>query len=203
MKFRYYILFALAVFMLVISSRAKGGDISDLSREYKIKAAFLYNFIQFVDWPDEKIAGQNDPIILGIIGKDPFGDSFEPIKNKQIKGRDSLVNRFESMEKLKESDDKGKSAIESLKKCHLLFICSSEKEHLKDIIKLVDGHGVLTVGETSTMLKSGGVINFLVEENKVRFEINLSSAKQEKLKIRSQLLRLATRVIEDNNSQEK
>ena len=191
----------MSVVVQTMPVHAQEADNSDLSREYKIKAAFLYNFIQFVDWPEGKTTGQNDPIILGIIGEDPFGDSFEPIKNKQTKGRKSFINRFEGIEKLKKSDDKGKSKIDSLRKCHLLFICSSEKDHLTDIIKLVDEHGVLTVGETSTMLKSGGVINFLVDENKVRFEINLSAAKQEKLKIRSQLLRLATRVIDDDSEE--
>jgi hypothetical protein len=184
----------------VVPVFAQSGDNSDLRREYKIKAAFLYNFIQFVDWPKEKTPEQDDPIILGIIGEDPFGDSFEPIENKPIKGRKSLISRFEGIEKLKKSSDKGKSKIDSLKKCHLLFICSSEKDHLKEIINLVNGNGVLTVGETPNMLKSGGIINFLVEENKVRFEINLTTAKQEKLKIRSQLLRLATEVIDENNS---
>lgn len=199
MRFGINILFALFVVLPVVPVRAQSGDNSDLSREYKIKAAFLYNFIQFVDWPEEKTSNQKEPIILGIIGKDPFGESFEPIDNKQIKGRKSLINRFESMDKLKASGDKEKFYIESMRKCHLLFICSSEKDHLTDILNIVSGHGVLTVGETPEMLKSGGVINFLVVENKVRFEINLAAAKQDKLKVRSQLLRLATRVLPGND----
>lgn len=199
MRFRFYILFVLFVTQQVMPVFAQGGDNSNQKREYKIKAAFLYNFIQFVDWPEEKKPNQDDPIILGIIGEDPFGDSFEPIESKQIKGGKSLIKRFEGIEKLKKSHDKGQSKIDSLRKCHLLFICSSEEDHLKEIINLVSGYGVLTVGESSNMLKSGGVINFLVEENKVRFEINLKTAKQEKLKIRSQLLRLATEVIDEKS----
>ena len=202
MRFRLYILFALSITLQVMSVQAEDNK-SDPIREYKIKAAFLYNFIQFVDWPKEKNSDQNDPIILGIIGEDPFGDSFEPIYNKKIKGRKSLINRFESLEKLKKSDGKGKFDIESLRKCHLLFICSSEEDNVKDIINLANGHGILTVGETSNMIKSGGIINFQVDENKVRFEINLSAAKQEKLKIRSQLLRLAVKVIDENNTVNK
>ncbi len=203
MIFRFYILFILFMAQQVVPVLAQSGDDSDLKREYKIKAAFLYNFIQFVDWPKEKTPNQDDPIILGIIGEDPFGNSFGPIEDKQIKGRKSLINRFEGIEKLKKSSDKGKSKIDSIRQCHLLFICSSEEDHLKEIINLVNGYGVLTVGETSNMLESGGVVNFLVEENKVRFEINLTAARDEKLTIRSQLLRLATKVIDEKNQTKK
>lgn len=180
--------------------RAQGGSDSELSREYKIKAAFLYNFIKFVDWPEEKDVDPNEPIVIGIIGKDPFGDAFKPITKRQIKGRKGLISRFEGIEKLKESNEADKPEIESLRKCHLLFICSSEKENLTEIINLVDKHSVLTVGETTNMLKAGGMINFMVEENKVHFEVNLTAAKQGNLKIRSQLLRLAKKVIEEQKS---
>jgi hypothetical protein len=203
MKYRFYILFVLFLAQQVGSVSAQSADNSDLKREYRIKAAFLYNFIQFVDWPEEKTPDQDDPIILGIIGEDPFGDSFEPIENKKIKGRKSLINRFEGIEKLKKSSDKGKSKIDSIRQCHLIFICSSEEGHLKEIINLVNGYGILTVGETSNMLESGGVVNFLVEKNKVRFEINLTAARDEKLTIRSQLLRLATKVIDEKNQTKK
>lgn len=199
---RFYILLILFITLQIMVVGAEGEDDSSLSREYKIKAAFLYNFIQFVDWPEDKNGDSNDPIIIGIIGKDPFGDAFKPITSKRIKGRKSLINRFESMEKLKKNGEQGNSELESLKKCHLLFICSSEKDNLTDIIKYVGGYGVLTVGEISNMLESGGMINFLVEENKVCFEINLVAARQNKLKIRSQLLRLAKKVVGEKESKE-
>jgi len=201
-SFRLYILLTLSVSLQVIPALAYD-DKSDLSREYQIKAAFLYNFMQFVDWPEEKVSDKNAPVILGIIGEDPFGDAFKPIKSKQIKGKKSLIKRFEGIEKLKESDDKGQSKIEFIRQCHLLFICSSEKENLEDIINLVSGYDVLTVGETSNMLESGGIVNFLVDENKVRFEINLTAARRENIKIRSQLLRLAKKVIDNNNLAKK
>ena len=87
-----------------------------------------------------------------------------------------------------------------MKKCHLLFICSSENDDLPDILNIVKNNNVLTVGETGDFLKTGGIINFLLEENKVRFEINLIAARDAKLTIRSQLLRLAQRVIDENGS---
>ncbi len=197
MQLRFYILLFLSVALHIMPCSAQDRSDSERNREYKIKAAFLYNFIKFVDWPEDKSADQNKPIIIGIIGKDPFGDAFEPMTKKQIKGRNGLIKRFEGIEKLKKSGKTDKSIVESLRRCHLIFICSSEKENLTDVINLVDKHGVLTVGETPGMLKSGGMINFVVEENKVRFEINLTTAKNNKLKIRSQLLRLAKKVVEE------
>lgn len=196
MRFKFYILLFLSIALQVIPVQAEDEDATKLNREYKIKAAFLYNFIKFVDWPEEKAADLNEPVIIGIIGKDPFKEAFQPITSKNTKGRKSLIHRFESVQKLSKSGQADKSELESLRKCHLLFICSSEKDNISEVLKLVKNHSVLTVGETSNMLKSGGIINFIVEENKVRFEINLAAAKQSNLKIRSQLLRLAKTVID-------
>jgi hypothetical protein len=179
---------------------AGGNADSTPSREYKLKAAFLYNFIVFVDWPKEKLADSNEPITIGIIGNDPFGSAFEPIKNEKIKERAIIIKRFESFEKLKSPTEKGNpesaQEIEALTKCHLLFVCSSEQKDLKEIINIVKDHGVLTVSETAGFLESGGIINWFVEGDKIRFEINNAAAKQAKLEIRSNLLRLAKRVIE-------
>ena len=193
---KFYILLFLFIALQVTPVGAQSKNDTELSREYKIKSAFIYNFTKFVDWPEEKIGDQNEPIMIGIIGKNPFGDAFKPITSKKIKGKESRIICFKDLEQLKTSSEASKSKIESLRKCHLLFICSSEKDHLTEILNLVNKHSVLTVGETSSMLKSGGMINFVLEENKIRFEINLIAAKQANLKIRSQLLRLATRVID-------
>jgi len=190
--------------MVAIAPKARADSPS--SQEYQVKAAFLYNFLQFVDWSEEKSADSNKPITIGIIGKDPFGNAFEPIKDKKVKGRSVIIKRFKSFEELKKSTGKDKPElgreIEALTKCHLLFICSSEQENLKEIINSVRDHNVLTVGETEGFLESGGIINCFVEENKIRFEINISAAERAKLEIRSQLLRLAKRIVEKDASQE-
>jgi hypothetical protein len=169
------------------------------SREYQIKAAFLYNFIKFVDWPKNKMPEPNEPIILGIIGKDPFGNTFELVKDKQIKGRKLLVKRFKSIVGLKRRGESGKRELywrmEALKKCHLLFVCSSEKEAFKDIVNALKNQPILTVGDSKDFFKADGIINFVMEKKKLRFEINMTCAKKAELKIRSQLLRLAKRVI--------
>jgi len=178
----------------------------DSIQEYQIKAAFLYNFLKFVDWPKEKMGDANEPITLGIIGKDPFGQAFEPVKDKDVKDKKVVVKRFKSIADLKKLGESGKDEldrqIEAVKKCHLLFVCSSEKEYLKDIVNAVKQRPVLTVGEMQGFLEAGGISNFLVEDNKVRFEVNLTAAEHAKLKIRSQLLRLAKRVIEEKDAPE-
>jgi len=182
--------------MVAIAPKARADSTS--SQEYQVKAAFLYNFIQFVDWPEEKSADSNEPITIGIIGKDPFGNAFEFIKDKKVKGgRGVIIKRFKSFEDLKKSTE-----IEALTKCHLLFICSSEQKNLKETIDFLKDHSVLTVADMQGFLESGGIVNFVIEENKVGFEINIAAAEHAKLKIRSQLLRLAKRIVEEDVAQE-
>ena len=197
---KVYILIILLL-LTAASNSAQSQDDSAQSREYKIKAAFLYNFIKFVDWPEERAVAEDETVMIGIIGKDPFRDAFEPVKNKKVKGNDTVIKYFQGFKELKKLEEGNSSEYENivaeLRKCHLLFICSSEKNNLVDILSLIKNHNILTVGETPGMLEVNGIINFLLEENKVRFEINLSNARESKLVIRSQLLRLAKNVIDD------
>ena len=167
----------------------------EANREYQIKAAFLYNFVKFTDWPGESAADSNEPntvdsnepITIGIIGEDPFGNAFEPVKNERIKGRKIVLKRFKGLEQSKQSNEQ----IEGVRKCHLLFVCRSQKEQLGEIIDLVKDRPVLTVADMGGFLESGGIINFILEEKKVRFEINLAAARHAGLRISSKLLRLA------------
>jgi len=172
------------------------------SREYQIKAAFLYNFLQFVDWPKEKIADANKPIIIGIIGDDPFGNVIEPLKDKPVEGRKIVIQRFKSFESLKkagENDAAGaKQNIKALGECHVLFICASENKNLREIVESVKNSGVLTVGEAEGFLDVGGIVNFVMADEKVGFEISIASAKHAGLEIRSKLLRLAKKVIQED-----
>ncbi len=194
MKTKGYILILTFSILCLLTLTPKVYSESASSREYQVKAAFLYSFINFIDWPKEKLKeDDNEPILIGIIGKDPFGNAFEPIKNKQVKSKKVAVQRFKGFDETKNSVDE----IEALGKCHLLYICPSEEENNSQIIEIVKKYSVLTVGDTQSFLDDGGIINFVMEENKVRFEINNSAAEQSKLNIRSKLLRLAKRVIPD------
>ncbi|MDD5134719.1 MAG: YfiR family protein [Phycisphaerae bacterium] len=196
MKIRIYILMVAMLVLLAGTGTQVQAD-SAASKEYQVKAAFLYNFIMFVEWPHGKITDGNEPLIIGIIGKDPFEGAFEPIKDKLINGRKVVIKRFEGLEKLRKSEAEMNRAIEEVRKSQLLFICRSEEKVIAQIVDLIKGANVLTIGDMPKFLESGGgIINFVMEEEKVRFEINGVAAEAAGLKIRSQLLRLAKRVIE-------
>jgi hypothetical protein len=198
------IVLALVLFMAAVAPKA-GAD-SAASLEYQVKAAFLYNFIKFVDWPKGKATDPNAPLTIGIIGQDPFEDAFGPLQEKETKDRKVIIQRFEGFVELEKSGKKKKDQphpkSQDIQKCHLLFICPSESERIADIIASVKDHSVLTVADTQGFLEAGGIINFIVEEKKVRFEINVTTAKRAKLQIRSQLLRLAKRVVEEKDAEE-
>ena len=177
------------------SKPSDGKSAQDL--EYKVKAAFLYNFIKFVNWPENTNPDSTKIMTFGIIGKNTFGNAFEPVNDKKTKGQEVVVKYFNSFSELQKSNDNMEKIAEELSKCQLLFICSSETDNLAKILNIVKNKNILTVGETKDFLKTGGIINFLLEDNKVRFEINLIAAKEAKLTIRSQLLRLAQKVIDE------
>jgi len=205
MKSRIYSLFALSVSLLFAAGSAECGQVSvsKSNREYRIKAAFLYNFIKFTDWPKQNAAESNDTFTIGIIGDDPFGNAFEPLKNKRVKDKKVIIKRFEDFKKLKKDADKADSAagrrLTSLKNCQLLFICSSEKDNIGQITAALETKPVLTVGETAGLLEAGGIIRFVTEDKKVGFEVDLNSARKAKLKIRSGLLRIAKKVVVKKN----
>jgi len=196
MRIKPYIL-SLTLFSLVLVAAPRVRADSEKSKEYQIKAAFLYNFINFVDWPKEKVEDNDNLITIGIIGKDPFKQAFEPLKNKQAKGKKVVIKRFISFKESTLSTDQ----VGAIRKCHSLFVCRSEKEQLEKIINLVKDYNVLIVGDMPDFLEPGGMINFVIEDKKVRFEINNAIAKQAKLNIRSKLLRLAKRVVEEDRAE--
>lgn len=202
MRIKIHILIVLSTAFSMALAVPKVYAESGSSREYQIKAAFLYNFLQFVDWPKAKIADANKPIIIGIIGDDPFGDTIDPLKDKPVEGRKIVIQRFKSFGALKkagETDAAGaKQNIKTLGECHVLFICSSENKNLKEIIESVKNSGVLTVGESGEFLDVGGIVNFVMADEKVGFEISIAAAKHAGLEIRSKLLRLAKKVIQED-----
>ncbi len=207
MKIKLHILMFLMLPLFTAPPAVRAESASE--REHKIKAAFVYNFIKFIDWPQEKTPDKNKPITIGVVGSDTFVKAFDPVKNKQVKGRRLAIKRFGDWDKLKESQKKNDSAwkekLEALKKCRVLFICSCESGKNKvpvEIIKALKGSGVLLVGEVPGFLEKGGVINFVTENKKVRFEVNSTSAKRNKLKIRSQLLKLAKRIYKEEPSED-
>jgi len=146
--------------------------------EYQVKAAFLYNFAKFVTWPPQSFQTSKDPIVICILGSNPFGGELEEaVQGKVVEGRKLLV--------LQISDAKQAAS------CHILFISSSERKRSRSILADLRSTGILTVGESEGFAGYGGVVNFKLEGNRVRLEVNIDAAEQEKLRISSKLLSLA------------
>ena len=142
------------------------------SREYEIKAAYLYNFIKYVDWPS-----YGDTISIGVLGNDPFGTALAPLNGKIVKGRRLVIKHLDS--------------VRDAQQCQIIFVSSSEKQRLQEIFESLRSARVLTVGETQGFADGGGIINFIEENNKIRFEINADAARRTGLNISSELLKLA------------
>ncbi len=169
-------------------SIAQASDSSD-SSEYLIKAGFIYNFAKFVEWPAAAFPQPDSPIVIGILGTDPFGNLIDRvIENKKIGARGLVVKRL-----------KWGTALKDLTECKILFVGASEKAHLDDLVQIVKNLPILTVGETPGFAERGGVIRFVLEDNRVRFEINVEAAHQADLTISSRLLTLA-RIIQQANA---
>lgn len=148
--------------------------------EYQIKAAFLYNFAKFVEWPPAVFSETNSPIVIGILGENPFGnDLVKTVRDKTLNNRPLVIKEFHS-------------PVEATN-CHILFISTSEKARLPQILEALREVSVLTVGETDRFTEAGGMINFVREGNKIRFQINEVAAKSAGLKVSSKLLSLAFR----------
>jgi YfiR/HmsC-like len=146
--------------------------------EYQVKAAFLYNFAKFVKWPDAAFAETNAPLVIGILGEDPFGANLElAIQGKNINGHPLSIRKLESSAEMKS--------------CQVIFVCRKPKHNLLATVAKLKNASVLTVSETDHFIEAGGMINFVVEDTKVRFEINDSAASHAGLTISSKLLSLA------------
>jgi len=183
------------------------------SREYQLKAAFLYNFMMFIDGHrfapesgDEEGPDPNKPIVIGIVGVDPFGKVFGPLKGRRIKDRLVVVKRFKGLDEF--TDPNGNVPLQhpqlnAIKACHVLFVCASERKHVQSHLNPIRELGILTVADMPGFLEAGGIVNFVIDKKKVRFEVNTAAAARAKLQIRSRLLRLAKRVVRYDPSQKQ
>jgi len=176
-------------------------------REYKVKVAFVYNFLKFIAGgrfgPAEETAGApadpNKTLVVGVLGKVPSQESFADLQGKLVKDKRIAIRYFKSLADCEDAEKKIPAQHPQSKdmgRCHVLFVCPSEKSFLPRLLPPLQRDGVLLVGDTPGFLEAGGVINLLIEEKKVRFEVNLAAAAREKLQIRSSLLRLAVRTVE-------
>jgi hypothetical protein len=150
--------------------------------EYEVKAAFLFNFVKFVEWPTNVFPSDNKSIVIGIVGDDPFGEAFTAIvKEQTAQGRKVEIQHYK--------------ANEDFNDCHLLFVTRSVAGQTEDILQRIRGRPILTVGENEDFLRQGGIIGFALVQKTVRFDINPKAAEQVGLKASSKLLAVARSIV--------
>jgi hypothetical protein len=148
------------------------------SKEHQVKAIFLFNFTQFVEWPPAAGADAQKPFVIGVLGDDPFGAYLDDaVRGERVNGRPLAVERFRR--------------LDEAKACQILFISRSETSKLVPNLEGLKGRGILTVSEITDFGRRGGMIEFVNEKGKIRLKINVEAAKAARLTISSKLLRPA------------
>jgi len=149
-----------------------------LTREYQVKAVFLFNFTQFVEWPPEAFATADTPFVIGVLGKDPFGPYLDAAVNKEyVQGHPLIVERY--------------ATLADIRRCHVLYVSLSSKQGFRQILDAVKSKPVLTVSDAEGFAKAGGMIQFYNDKSRIRLRINVGPVSDSKLIISSKLLRLA------------
>lgn len=169
---------AAAAALLLAAGLLHGGPALAAPTAQQVEAVFLFYFTQFVDWPPGAFAGRHSPIVIGVLGDDPFrGALDEAVAGEQVNGRPIVVRRVQRI-----ADAAG---------CHILYISASEAPRLPQILSALKGHGVLTVSSLDHFAQSGGMIRFVLADEHVRLRINARAARAAGLTLSSKLLRAA------------
>jgi hypothetical protein len=146
--------------------------------EYDVKAVFLFNFAQFTEWPPEAFASAESPIVIGVLGEDPFGSVLDQLVSEApVKGRRLMVRRYER--------------VEDLDVCHLLFVNVRNAARLRAVISALNRRATLTVGDVEPFLEQGGMIQFVTQDKRIKLRINLDVATAAGLTLSSKVLRPA------------
>ncbi len=165
-------------FLLIILSAGITSAQQIRSGEYNIKAAFVYNFTRFIEWPDSAFAEPRSPFVIGVIGADPFGSRLEAIMNGEtVKGRPIQIRRFNN---LSQSGN-----------CHIVFVSGKTQADVKKLCEQLRGKPILTVSDRKNFDEEGGIIMFATEDNRIKVIINSTAAKASTLNISSKLLKIA------------
>jgi hypothetical protein len=166
---------------IILGSLLLAGCVTQFSQpspENRDMAAYLFRFGQFVEWPAHIFPNSKSPMVIGILGGNPFGDELEQmVKNQNVNGRSIIVRRM--------------TPFSDLKQCQILFVNHSIKSRLPLIFNSLAGGHTLTVSDADGFLQAGGMIHFFVQEGKVRFEINRAAVEKAGLKMDSQMLIMA------------
>jgi hypothetical protein len=149
-----------------------------VTKDYQVKAVFLFNFAQFVEWPASAFADASSPIVIGVLGEDPFGTYLdETVRGEKVDNRPLEVQRYRR--------------VDEIKACHILFISRSEASQLEQILVSLKDRSLLVVGDGDDFARRGGMIRLATIQNKIRLIINVEAAKTASLTISSKLLRSA------------
>jgi hypothetical protein len=163
---------------IVLGILLSAGAPAQEASEYQVKAAFLYNFAKFVEWPPQAFKSPSDPIVIGVLGTNPFGDSLAAaVSGKTWAGRGFQVREI--------------STAQQAAACQIVFISSSERKRLAAFLTGIGSAAVLTVGETDNFTAAGGIVNFKIEAGSVRLQINVAAGRKQQLHISAKLLSLA------------
>ena len=157
--------------------------------EYQVKAAFLFNIAKFVEWPERSFTGPEAPFIFGILGDDPFGNDIDAVKKRSINGRNVQVRRFKE--------------LQEVTNCNVLFISSSETVRIETILQRLGKTGMLLVSDINRFADRGGMINFVVQDNRVGFKINIDAVSRAGITIHSRVLNMAIIVHDESKGNEE
>jgi len=169
---------AAALLALLGTGSSLAGD--RVAPEYEVKAAFLYNFAVLTEWPTNAFADAKSPLVIGVLGEDPFGKALaETLSRKLVNDRPLRFEQYRTVEEIKD--------------CHILFISASEADALSEILKRLAGRSILTVGDVDRFARQGGMIQMVKQtDNTIGLRINPDAAAAARLKLSSKLLRLGT-----------
>lgn len=165
-------------FLMIAFSISSSYAQTSSTPEYQLKAVFLFNFTQFVEWAPTSFATDQSPLIIGIVGEDPFGTYLsDVISGEKVNGHPIMIQHY--------------SNYEDIKTCHIVFITNNENNKIEQITTSLKKYNILTVSDAPNFLVQGGMIRFFIKNNKMQFQINLDAARESNLLISSKLLRLA------------
>jgi hypothetical protein len=165
------------IFFTVLTVLAQPLQAKEQSIEYKVKAAYIYNFSKFTDWPDDFSFEKHQSFTICILGKDPFGTAINPIENKTVHGHHIKLIYFSQMNS-------------KVSTCKILFIAEAEEGFVQSILLALSNTRVLTIGESPNFATSGGIIGFVIRDGRVQLQINETAAAQAKLNFDPRLLKL-------------
>jgi hypothetical protein len=172
---------ALLALLLLHVGTIFGAAPPEQATEYQVKAAFLFNFAKFIDWPEKSFPDARSPFVICVVGRDPFGNALDGyLYGKTIGSRTVEIDRFATP-----------GAMVVARRCQMAFISSSEQGRFRDVIASFQGQNTLLIGDADGFASCGGAIEFLIEQDHVRFAINPEAADRADLKVSSKLLALA------------